>query len=105
MPTEQAESNPNISGFIDKSPYTGPGTHLQSQREGLEVRNEKISNLFSRLQRDIEEWESSIRNEICPSSGIEINKKSALFIKAIANLTNQGLLAAVPNEIHRDISN
>ena len=105
MPTEQAESNPNISGFIDKSPYTGPGTHLQSQWEGLEVRNEKISNLFSRLQRDIEEWESSIRNEICPSSGIEINKKSALFIKAIANLTNQGLLAAVPNEIHRDISN
>ena len=54
---------------------------------------------------DKDEWESSIRNEICPSSGIEFIKKSAFFVKAIANLTNQALLAAVSNKIHRDISN
>ena len=25
IPPEKAKSNPNISGFIDESPYTGPG--------------------------------------------------------------------------------
>ena len=94
MPTERAESNPNISGFIDKCPYTGLGTGLQSQKEGLEMRTKKISNLFHRLQRDIDEWESSIRNENCPSSGIKINKKFVSFIKAMANLTNQALLSS-----------
>ena len=33
IPPERAESNPNISGSIDESHYTGPGTRLQSQRE------------------------------------------------------------------------
>ena len=34
-----AESNPNVSvsGFIDESPYTDPGTHLQSQQNRLEI--------------------------------------------------------------------
>ena len=53
--SERADSNPNISGFIDGSLYTGPGTCLQSQREGIENRTERISNLFLRLQRDIDE--------------------------------------------------
>ena len=32
IPPDRAESNPNVSvlGFIDESPYTGPGTRLQS---------------------------------------------------------------------------
>ena len=37
---DRAESNPNlsISGFIDESPFAGPGTRLQSQRGGIESR-------------------------------------------------------------------
>ena len=33
-PADRAESNPNISvsGFIDESPYTSPGTCLQLQQ-------------------------------------------------------------------------
>ena len=38
VPPERAESNPNMSvlGFIEESLYTGPGTCLQSQQEGIE---------------------------------------------------------------------
>ena len=38
IPPDRAESNPNISvsRFIDESPFTGPGTRLQSQRDGME---------------------------------------------------------------------
>ena len=45
VPTDRAESNPNlsISGFIDESPFAGPGTGLQLQREGIESRTNKIS--------------------------------------------------------------
>ena len=42
IPPERAEFNPNIFGFIDESPYTGPGTQLQSQREGNETNTERI---------------------------------------------------------------
>ena len=44
-PPDRAESNPNlsISGFIDESPFAGPGTGLQLQREGIESRTNKIS--------------------------------------------------------------
>ena len=39
IPPDQAESHPNVSvsGFIDESPYTGPGTQLQSQRNRLRL--------------------------------------------------------------------
>ena len=53
-----SESNPNILGFID----TGPGTRLQLQQEGIDIRTKGILNLFNKLQRDINEWESSIRS-------------------------------------------
>ena len=35
VPTDRAESNPNlsISGFIDESPFASPGKGLQSWRE------------------------------------------------------------------------
>ena len=41
IPPDQAESNPNVSvsGFIDESTYTGPGTRLQSQQDQSEVRS------------------------------------------------------------------
>ena len=95
IPSERAESNPNILGFIDESLYTGPGTCLQSQLEGIEIRTEIFLNLFHRLQRNINEWESSIRNENSPCSVLEINQRFTFFTKAIASLFNQALLAAV----------
>ena len=30
IPSERAESNPKILGFMDESAYMGPGTRLQS---------------------------------------------------------------------------
>ena len=44
------KTNPNISvsGFIDESPYTGPGTSLQLQREGMETRITEIMESFER---------------------------------------------------------
>ena len=46
VPTDRAKSNPNlsISGFIDESPFAGPGTHLQLWREGVESRTKKNSD-------------------------------------------------------------
>ena len=37
IPSDPDESNPNVSvsGFIDESPYRGPGTHLQGLKQGL----------------------------------------------------------------------
>ena len=52
-----AESNPNILGFIDESPYTGPGTRLQYQQEGNETNTEKIVKFLHQLQININEWE------------------------------------------------
>ena len=103
VPPERAKSNPNISGFIDESPYTGPGTSLQSQWEGIEIRTDRILNLFHKLQKNINEWESSIRN--FPNSGVEIHQRFNLLAIDIANLSNQALLAVVSTAIHRDISN
>ena len=50
IPPDRAESNPNISvsGFIDESPKTGPGSCLQSQREGTETRITEIMESFER---------------------------------------------------------
>ena len=90
-------------GFIDEFPYTGLGTGLQSQREGIEIRTDKILSLFHRLQKNINEWELSIRN--FPSSATEIHKSINILSKDVASLSNQALLAAVSTAIHRDISN
>ena len=45
---DQAKSNSNISvsSFIDESPYTGPGTPLQWQWEGMETRIAEIMERF-----------------------------------------------------------
>ena len=55
IPPERAASNPNISSFIDESPYTGQGMQLQSQQEGIEIRTKQILNTFHRLQMNINE--------------------------------------------------
>ena len=65
IPPDQAESNPNIfvSRFIDESPYTGPGTHLQLQQEEVETRITEIMERFQRLKAEINEWENSLKNQ------------------------------------------
>ena len=103
IPFERAEAIPNISGFIDESPYRGPGMCLQSQWEGIEIRTDKVLNAFHRLQKNTNEWELSIRN--FPHSAIEIKQRFNLLAKNIASLSNQALLAVVSTAIHRDISN
>ena len=58
-PLDQAESNPNVSvsGFIDKSPYTGPEIQLQSQQNQSEVRVAGVVERFEELKMEINEWE------------------------------------------------
>ena len=72
IPPQRAESNPNILGFIDESPDTGPGKRLQLQWEGIEIRTERILNFLQNLQIKINGWESSIKINVSYSS-IEIN--------------------------------
>ena len=104
IPPERAESNPNISGFIDESLYMGPGTQLQSQWEGNKIRIERILSIFHRLLININGWESSIKNDI-HSSSIEINQEFNLLTKDVESLSKQAVLAVVSTTIHRDISN
>ena len=64
IPPDRAESNPNlsISGFIDESPFAGPGTHLQSQKENnLKVlRSVKmVKNQFVSLDEFQQQFELS----------------------------------------------
>ena len=51
-PTDRAESNSylSISGFIDESPFAGPGTWLQSRREGTESKTNKVSTRLESLK-------------------------------------------------------
>ena len=97
IPSERAESNPNILGFIDESLYMGPGMHLQSQREEIEMRTDKILNKFHRLQKNINDWESLIRK--FPHSAIEINQRFNLLAKDVPSLSNRALLSVVSTEI------
>ena len=100
---ERAESNSNISGFINESPYTGPGTRLQSQREGNETNSERILSTYHRLQTNINDWEASIKTSAYFSS-VEINRRFNLITKDVENLSRQALMAAVSTAILRDIS-
>ena len=76
---------------------------LQSQREGLEIRTNKILDQFLKLRMKINEWELSIRD--CPISSAKIHQKFIPISKAITELANQALLAKVSTAIHRDILN
>ena len=72
FPSERPEFNPNILGFIDESPCTGPGTLLQSRREGNETNTEKIEKFLFQLQINVNEWEDSVKSNALFSSA-EIN--------------------------------
>ena len=104
IPPDRAESNPNISvsGFIDESPYTGQGTQLQLQREGMETRNKIFMDCFQILKMKINEWEKSLKNRNVTS--VEINQQFNSLSKAINDLSNQALLAKVSIPMCRDIS-
>ena len=78
-----------MSGFIDESPYTGPGTCLQLQREGMETRITEIMNRFQRLKAKINEWENLLNNQAV--SLVEINQQFSSFSKEICELSNQAL--------------
>ena len=46
---DESNHNISVSGFMDESPYTDPGTWLQSQQEGIETRIKKIVDRFQSL--------------------------------------------------------
>ena len=63
IPPDRVKAHPNILGFIDESPYTGPGMRLQSQQEGNKTVTEKIVKFLHRLQIKINEWEASVKSK------------------------------------------
>ena len=91
----------SISGTIDESPY-GPGTLLQLQREGLEMRTSKIIGQFQRLKMEVYEWERSTMHQ--PISSVEIHQQFKSLSKIVTELSNQALLARLSIPICRDIS-
>ena len=98
------ESNPNlsISGFIDESPFAGPGTRLQLQREGIESRVNKISIRLESLKLKICTWVDKMKNLNCPND--EFQTQFTTFSNAINELTTFALMNRVPIPISRDIS-
>ena len=104
VPTDRAESNPNllISGFIDESPFAGPGTCLQSRREGVESRTNKISDQLENLRLKIYEWTDRMKILGCPND--EFQSQFTTFSNAINELTMLALMNRVPIPISRDIS-
>ena len=69
----------------------------------IEVRTNIILDLFHKLKMKINEWESYIGK--FPVSSTEIYQKFNPFSKAVTDLSNQALLAAVSTAIHRNILN
>ena len=56
---DRGGSQPNISqmGFIDETPYQGPGTRFQVQREGVGDRIKAIIEEFPALRLVIGDWD------------------------------------------------
>ena len=96
VPTDRAESNHNqsISGFIDESPFAGPGTRLQSRREGVELRTKKISYQLEILKFKVFEWTNRMKILGCPNE--EFKNQLTAFSNAINELTSLALLNKVP---------
>ena len=55
----------------------GPGKRLQLQRVGMEKRITEIIECFERLKSEINEWESSLKNQA------ELNWQFVSFSKVI----------------------
>ena len=88
IPPERAESNPNISGFIDESLYTGLGTRLQSQWEENETNTERILSAF---------------HSSAHFSSVEINRRFNLLNIDVKNLSRRALMAAVSTRVSSGI--
>ena len=103
-PPDRAESNPNllISGFIDESPFAGPGTRLQSRREGTESKTDKISTRLESLKLKICTWVDQMKNLDCPNE--EFQYQFTTFSNAINELTTLALMNRVPMSMSRDIT-
>ena len=82
-PPVRAKSNPNllIFGFIDESPFAGPGTRLQSKREGIESRVNKISIRLESLKLKIYTWVDKMKNLNSPN--VEFQTHFTTFSNAI----------------------
>ena len=102
-PPDSAESNPNllISGFIDESPFAGPGTCLQSLWEGIESKTNKISTRLEKLRFKICTWVDKMKNLDCPND--EFQYQFTTFSNAINELTTLALMNRVPMPMSRDI--
>ena len=93
VPTDTAKSNPNlsISGFKDEIPFAGPGTRLQSWREVVESRTNKISDQFESLRIKIYEWTNRMKIVGCPND--EFQNQFTVFSNAINELTMLALMS------------
>ena len=102
---KNAESHPNVSGsgFIDESPYTGPGTQLQSQLNPSEIRIAGVMERFGRLKTDNNEWEMLLNNQVI--SPDVINRQFNSLSRVIQDLAKESLLARVEFSISGGISN
>ena len=85
IPQDRAKCNlkVSVSGFIDESPYTGPGTHLQSQPNRFEIRIMGVIERFEGLKVEINEWEMLLTQQFNS------------FAKIFQDLARQALLARV----------
>ena len=103
-PLDRAESNPNlsISGFIDESSFTGPGTRLQSRRKGAESKTNKISIRLESLKLKIYAWVDQTRSLDHPDD--DFLSQFTRFSNLINELTTQTLLNRVPMSMSRDIT-
>ena len=95
IPPDWAESSPNVSvsEIIDESPYTGPGTPLQSQRNQSKIRIMGVIERFEGLKMEINEWEMLLNCQAV--SPVVINQQFDSFTKVIQDLARQALLARV----------
>ena len=79
-----------------------PGTRLQSQREGIESRTNKIFVRLENLRFKIYTWVDKMRNQNSPID--EFKTQFSMFNNAINELTTFVLMNRVPMLISRDIS-
>ena len=105
IPPDRAESNPNVSvsGFIYKSPYTGPGTWLHSQQNRYEVRVAGVMERFERLKTKNNEWEILLNSQVIPPVGM--NRQFDLLSRVVQDLAREALLARVVFPMCGEISN
>ena len=105
IPLGRTESHPNVSGsgFKDESPYTGPGTWLQSQWNCSEIRVVGVMKRFGRLKFEVNEWERLINSQIISLD--VINRQFNSLYRETQDLARKALLARVEFTMCGEISN